>query len=570
MSDNPPFNPEPSGNTNVKEKYSSSNSTTSPPNDERTGSQERLADESGARDYSTWQWLLVCLAIYSSSFLYGLDNAIVADIQGSLIEDLGEVGKLGWLAIGFPLGSVATILSFGKAYGVFDIKWLYVGSMTMFTAGSALCGAAPALMQNMDALIIGRVWAGVGGAGMYLGVLNLVTVNTSLRERPLYMSINGLVWGVGCVLGPVIGGAFADSPATWRWAFYLNLVIFAIFAPGLIFILRPVSFMPDVPFTEKLLNMDWVGITLNAALYTIFVMVFTLAGVQWAWSDGRIITLFVVLGVLLIAFIASQYFEILSSRANRIFPGDFLRNRTLILLYICQACAATTLFVPIYYIPLFFQLAHGEGGVQSAIRLIPFVIIAVAASMFQGAMMPRFGYCAPWFFVASVFAVISGALFYGAVEVDTPHSHIYGFSVLLGLGAGFSQQAAYSMAAAEVPPNRVSDAVGFINTAQIGSSVIALTIASAVFQNVGTHRVSNAMQGLGYSTSEMHDALAGKQSVVFLEVTDEVRQRIVEGIVQTINEEYILIIAAGAVGTFASIFLSWKRMIVDSTVVGAM
>jgi MFS family permease len=187
--------------------------------------------------------------------------------------------------------------------------------------------------------------------------------------------------------------------------------------------------------------------------------------------------------------------------------------------------------------------------------------------MFQGSLMPRFGYTAPWFFVASIFAVIGGALMHGAVNVDTPTSQIYGFSVLLGLGAGLSQQASYSLAAAEVPPNRVADAVGFINTAQIGSSVLALTIASAVFQNVGRHRVSNAMQGLGYSAQ---DALAGQRSVVFQEATADVRQRIIEGIVQTINDEYILIIAAGALGTFASVFLSWKRSNIESNAVGAM
>ena len=53
----------------------------------------------------------------------------------------------------------------GKAYAIFDVKWLYIGSLTMFAAGSALCGAAP----SMKALIVGRVWAGAGGAGMYLG-----------------------------------------------------------------------------------------------------------------------------------------------------------------------------------------------------------------------------------------------------------------------------------------------------------------------------------------------------------------------------------------------------------------
>ena len=48
-------------------------------------------------------------------------------------------------------------------------------------------------------------------------VLNLISINTSLQERPIYVAISGIVWGAGSILGPVIGGSFADSPATWRW-----------------------------------------------------------------------------------------------------------------------------------------------------------------------------------------------------------------------------------------------------------------------------------------------------------------------------------------------------------------
>jgi hypothetical protein len=110
LSAEPPF-VEPVGIDNANEKNSSSNSTASPRSNDGVESQVHVGDESGTRKYTTWQWLLVCAAIYSSSFLYALDNAIVADIQGPLNDDLGEVGKLGWLTIGFPLGSVATILS---------------------------------------------------------------------------------------------------------------------------------------------------------------------------------------------------------------------------------------------------------------------------------------------------------------------------------------------------------------------------------------------------------------------------------------------------------------------------
>ena len=47
--------------------------------------------------------------------------------------------------------------------------------------------------------------------------LNILTGLTTEHERPVYMSLLGVCWGVGTILGPVIGGAFAGGSATWRW-----------------------------------------------------------------------------------------------------------------------------------------------------------------------------------------------------------------------------------------------------------------------------------------------------------------------------------------------------------------
>ena len=117
------------------------------------------------RNITGFRWLLVCVAIFSANILYGLDTTIAADIQANVSETFDNVTQLGWLGVGFTLGSTVAILPLGKAYGVFDTKWLFVACLVNFAAGSALCGAAP----SMNAIIIGRVWAGIGGAGMYLG-----------------------------------------------------------------------------------------------------------------------------------------------------------------------------------------------------------------------------------------------------------------------------------------------------------------------------------------------------------------------------------------------------------------
>ena len=118
-----------------------------------------------ARTIRGFKWFLACVALFSANFLYGLDTTIAADIQAVVAQTFDDISKLGWLGIGFTLGSVALILPLGKAYAIFDTKWLFLACLTMFAAGSALCGAAP----SINAVVVGRVWAGAGGAGMYLG-----------------------------------------------------------------------------------------------------------------------------------------------------------------------------------------------------------------------------------------------------------------------------------------------------------------------------------------------------------------------------------------------------------------
>lgn len=135
----------------------------------------------------------------STTFLFALDNTIVADIQPSVLKDLGRVELLPWLGTGFALGSMA-VLPWGKIYGVFDMKWIYLLNIVLFEAGSAICGAAP----TMEALIVGRAIAGIGGSGMYSGTLTYVSVLTEEKEKPAYLAGSTVVWGIGSVLGPVV------------------------------------------------------------------------------------------------------------------------------------------------------------------------------------------------------------------------------------------------------------------------------------------------------------------------------------------------------------------------------
>jgi hypothetical protein len=72
--------------------------------------QNLLAVEPPLRAIKGWRWALVASAIFSSLFLFALDNTIVADIQPAIAETFEDVGKLSWLGVTFLLGAASTNL----------------------------------------------------------------------------------------------------------------------------------------------------------------------------------------------------------------------------------------------------------------------------------------------------------------------------------------------------------------------------------------------------------------------------------------------------------------------------
>jgi MFS family permease len=165
----------------------------------------------------------VVVTINFGTFLFAIDNTIVADIQAAIVISFGAgtVTKVPWLANAFALAAASLLLPWGRLYALFNSKHLYISSVIIFEAGSALCGGAP----NMDALIVGRAIAGIGAIGIYLGVMAIISANTTDKERPTYLCATGAMWGFASVLGPVLGGAFVASAGGWRWARFMFFLI---------------------------------------------------------------------------------------------------------------------------------------------------------------------------------------------------------------------------------------------------------------------------------------------------------------------------------------------------------
>ncbi|KIX02996.1 uncharacterized protein Z518_06546 [Rhinocladiella mackenziei CBS 650.93] len=503
------------------------------------------------------RWLIVCVALYVSCILYGLDTTIAADVQGSVIERFGHAQQLAWVGAGFPLGSVCVILPFGTLYNTFNIKWVFFITMVLFEIGSALCGAAP----TMNTLIVGRVVAGMGGSGIYLGTLNYFLAMTVSEERSLYMALIGSCWGVGAILGPVVGGAFATSSATWRWAFYINLVIFAVSAPAYVFCLPSIHPSRSVSVRERIISLDFVGFILGAGVWVTFLLALSMAGGQWEWNDGSTVATFVVFGVTLVAYVLQQRFALFTTKARRAFPVHLLRERTQVLLYIETAAGITTLYVAMFFIPVYFQFTNGDSALNAAVRLLPFVIVAISVNLASGYFLNAIKVYMLVYIISGIFLTVGGALLTVYLDPQTSTGTLYGLCVVTAVGSGLAMLTGYSIASLTTKPEYAGDALSMQNVSQLGGQVIALAIAGQIFQSTAKRNLRSVLSGQDFSEQDIESAVTGIQSKVLEQVHGTLREEVVLALVKAMQKVFVLIPVAGAVMLLAALCMKREKLL---------
>ena len=444
---------------------------------------------------------------------------------------------------------LANLINKGQMYSQVDRKWVYVACVTLFEIGSAVCGAA----NSMTALIVGRAICGLGGAGMYTGVMTILSILSTEKERPIYLGLTGLTWGLGIVLGPIIGGAFASSNATWRWSFYINLVIGALCAPIYLFLLP--SMDPQATTTrmkERLRNVDLAGAIILTGTFLSGLMAINFGGAVYAWSSARTIALFCVAGILFVIFWAQQISCIGTGPETPTFPVQFLKNKELALLFFAEACATVLNFVPIYFVPLYFQFAKHDDALEAGVRLLPLVVFLVITIVGNGGIVSHYPRYMPWFLIGPVFGLVGAALLY-TVDINTSVAKIYGYTILMGFGSGCFVTLPFSVAQAQVDPRYIPVAVSFLSFSQLAASAVTLSIANTVFLNEATSRITRITPSL--TRTEIRGIISGVGAATLAGLGQKAQAQITGVIVASLNKAYIICMTSAALAIVLSLFL---------------
>ena len=349
-----------------------------------------------------------------------------------------------------------------------------------------------------------------------------------------------------------MGGAFADSPATWRWAFYINLCIGVLFAPIYLLYLPSRDPVPGKTLKERLVEIDMVGTILQVGAFVSGIMAVSFGGVLYDWNSGQIIGMFVCSGILFILLGVQQGFDILTTPSRRVFPVQYVKQKEMVILFSQIAAASTNSFIAIYFIPVYFQFVQSDQALEAGVRLLPYIIPLVFATMLNGATMEKLKYYMPWFLVGGILIIASNTMLYH-ITLTINKGFIYGALALGGLGTGFFVNAPFAIAQWLVPEEELALAVGFITCAQVAGVTISLSVANAVFLNLAQNSIQKILPDV--PKENVQAAISGIGGQFLKTLNQATQQRILEAIIGAIQRVFILGIVAGCLAVVLSCFM---------------
>jgi MFS family permease len=164
--------------------------------------------------------------------LYSTNEFLTISMLPSTIKEIGGERIYAWVTTLYLVGSVVAAAAVNALLHRVGARASYLGGFAVLAAGSLVCAAAP----TMEILLVGRFFQGLAG-GLLCG-LSFAVINAVLPRRlwSRGSALTASTWGVGALIGPALGGLFAQFGA-WRWAFGLLGMLsvgMALVAPGLL------------------------------------------------------------------------------------------------------------------------------------------------------------------------------------------------------------------------------------------------------------------------------------------------------------------------------------------------
>ncbi|EPQ52853.1 MFS general substrate transporter [Gloeophyllum trabeum ATCC 11539] len=509
------------------------NSPAEPPKDELAG---------GNSLPSGWPLFMMALALSLATYIVALDQTIISPATATITDDFHALQDVGWYASAYLLTSTALQPLFGRLYGFFSLKLVFIASTAVFEIGSLIC----ALARNSPTFIVGRAIAGIGVAGVYIGVLVIVSVMMPLDRKSLAGGLIGAIYGIGAITGPLIGGALT-AKVTWRWCFWLNLPIGGV-TLGIIFLFLHEPHRPQTEsIPRRLMSIDWLGITLLHGSVISLLIALQNGGVRDAWGAGVTIAELVVFGVLLLGFVALQVF--LGERAA--IPVRLLKNRTILAATTHNFAIGATYFSLAYFLPIYFQAILGTSALGAGIHTLPLIVAVIIATIAANGAVTFVGYVPPFMIFGSTLASIGTGLLH-LLSPTTSTGKWIGYQIITGVGVGTTYQLAYLASQTVLSAADVEVGTAIVIFSQTLGGCFFVSISQSIYQNRFLKYLA-AVPGV-----DIPAVIAGGMTTFRATVPENLLPQVIVASNLALRDALAPSIALACLAFVAALFIEWK------------
>jgi EmrB/QacA subfamily drug resistance transporter len=411
----------------------------------------------------------IAIVVILGAIMSVLDTTIVNVALDTLSKDLNTpLDGIQWVVTGYMLALAAVIPVTGWAAARFGARRLYLISLVLFTAGSALCGFA----WSAESLIAARVLQGLGG-GMLLPIGQMILVRAAgPRNMARVMSAIGVPIVLAPVFGPTLGGLLIEH-AGWQWIFFVNLPV------GVAAVTAALRLLPhDEASPATAGRLDATGLALVATGLVGITYGLAESGTAGSLLASAVMIPFV-LGVALVTAFVLRALKI----DNPLLDVRLYANKAFAAASVTMTALGAALFGAMVLMPLYFQLVRGEDAVHTGLLLAPQGIGAALAMGLSGRVTERLG--------GGLTSLIGGAITIVAtvpfvlIEADTSFVLISAAMIVRGFGIGMSMMPSMTAAYAVLRPEQINDATPQLNVLQrvggsIGTAILAVVLQSGI------------------------------------------------------------------------------------------
>ena len=402
----------------------------------------------------------VPLVVASAMFMEQLDGTVLATALPSMAHSFGVDPARMSIALTSYLVSLAVFIpASGRIADRLGSRTVLAAAIALFTFGSVLCGLA----GTLPVLVASRLLQGLGGA-MMVPVGRLVLLQTTPKSE-LISVMNWLLVPatIGPLLGPPVGG-FLVTALSWRWIFYINV---PIGAAGFVFAAR---IIPQIRAERRtafdLVGMVLVGVAMSGLIFGLELI------------SRRALSPLASVAVLAVAAIAGLLYAWHARHVtDPILDFRLMRIATFRISVLAGAATRIAVGATPFLLPLTLQIGLGMSAAGAGATTFVTSVGGLTMRGVSRRLLRRFGYRTVMLWNGAA----SGLFAFACATFRPGSSHVL-IGAVLFLGGFFNalQFTSYNtIAYADVPPARMSNATSLYSTLQQVTLTLGICVAAA-------------------------------------------------------------------------------------------